>query len=112
MSGAISEHFLNKYFAYRERYVDYIRNEAPEREGLAVLSEILRLTFVAAGSAFCALLFWLLTVAALGRGTAALAWLVACGLCALVATWFTVLALRGLLRAVSERRRVARRGTH
>ncbi len=110
MSGGFSEHFLNKYFAYRQRYVDYIRAEAPEREGLAVLSEILRLTFVAAGSGFCALLFWLLTAAALGRGPTTAVWLAAFGACALLSTWFALLALGGLVRALRERGRLARRG--
>jgi hypothetical protein len=108
VSGGFSEHFLKKYFAYRERYVAYIRAEAPEREGLAVLSEILRLTFVFAGSAFCALLFWLLTVAALGRGTSALVWLACFALSALGATWFAVLALRGLIQAIAVRRNFIR----
>ena len=112
MSGGFSEHFLNKYFAYRERYVEYIRGEAPEREALAVLSEILRLTFVATASGFCALLFWLLTVAAFGRGTQAAVWFVACCACALCATWFTLLALRGLVRGFRERRLLARREAH
>jgi hypothetical protein len=109
VSGGFSEHFLNKYFAYRGRYVEYIRSEAPERESLAVLSEILRLSFVAAGSALCALLFWLLTVAALKRGAVALGWSVGCGICALVASWFALLALHGVFRALGERRRVAER---
>ncbi len=110
MSGGFSEHFLNKYFAYRQRYVEYIRAEAPEREGLAVLSEILRLTFVAAGSGFCAMLFWLLAAAALGRGVGAAVWLAGFAICALLATWFALLALRGLVRAFRERGRLARRG--
>ena len=109
MSGGFSEHFLKKYFAYRERYVAYIRAEAPERESLAVLSEILRLTFVASGSAFCALLFWLLTVAALSRGGSALVWFACFAACALCATWFAALALQGLVRAIAERRNLSRR---
>jgi hypothetical protein len=106
--GGFSEHFLDKYFAYRQRYVAYIRAEAPEREGLAVLSEILRLSFVCAGSAFCALLFWLLTASAFGRGTQAAVWLAVFGACALCASWFALLALRGIARAFGERRRIAR----
>jgi hypothetical protein len=108
VSGGFSEHFLKKYFAYRERYVAYIRAEAPEREGLAVLSEILRLTFVTAGSAFCALLFWLLTVAAFDRGGSALVWFVCFGACALCASWFAFLALCGVIRALAERRNFMR----
>ena len=107
--SAFREHFLDKYFAYRRRYVDYILAEAPNRAKLAVLSELARLTFSALGSALCALLLWFLAAGALARGGGGAAWGVLFGACALAATWFVCLALGGIVAAARDRRRVEER---
>ncbi len=105
MSG-FKEHFLDKYFAYRRRYVDYIAREAPERAHLAVLSEIARLGFMIAGNALCAAIFWALTAGAAGRAGGSGLWPAVFGLLALVPTAFGLLAARGLAAAVADRGRV------
>lgn len=105
MSG-FRDHFLDKYFAYRRRYVDHIAREAPHRGTLAVASEIARLGFVAVGSALCGAIFWLLTAAAAARGAWAL--LVTFAACALCATAFGILAARGIAVAARDRERIAR----
>lgn len=92
------EHFLDKYFAYRERYVACVGSLAPHRVRWAVASEIARLSFVFTGCAFIGVLFWLLTPAAAGRGAGGLAVLFAA--CALLCTWFAGLACLGALKAV------------
>ncbi len=99
MSG-FKDHFLDKYFDYRRRYVDYIVAEAPARARLANLSEIARLAFMIAGNVLCAAIFWLLVGGALG---------VVFGLLALVPTSFALLALAGIGRAFADRGRVAAR---
>jgi hypothetical protein len=96
-------HFLDKYFAYRRRYVDYVAREAPRRARLAVLSEIARLSFVAAGSALCGLIFGTLAVTAAARVGFG-AWPVVFGLCSLAAAVFVTLALCGVASAVRDRR--------
>jgi hypothetical protein len=105
------EHFLDKYFAYRRRYVDYIVREAPERAQLAVLSEIARLAFMIAGNVLCAVIFWVLTAGALARPGGAGVWPAVFALLALVPSLFALLALRGLAEAVADRRRVRRAGS-
>jgi hypothetical protein len=96
MSG-FQEHFLDKYFGYRAQYVSYMAQHAPHRERLAIVSEVARLCFSLTGSALCAAIFWVLSVEAIGRsGTL----VVTFAACALGATFFTVLALRGLLLAI------------
>ena len=99
---------LDKYFSYRTRYVDYILKEAPERANLAVLSEIARLSFVIAGSLFCAFLLWLLTTGAYSRSGFA-GWTLPSALCAALATGMGLLALRALIAALADRERVRRR---
>lgn len=106
--SAFREHFLDKYFAYRRRYVDHILREAPQRAALAVAAEIARLGFQAIGSALCALIFWLLTAGAAVRTNAAM-WVVVFALCALVPTVFLVLSLGGIVAALRDRRRVKER---
>ncbi len=69
------DHFIDKYFGYRRRYVDYIVAEAPQRANLANLSELARLGFMIAGTVLCA-------------------------------ASFAVLALRGIVRAAADRKRV------
>ena len=103
--SAFSDHFLDKYFGYRKRYVDYILQEAPARASLAVASEVARLGFSIAGNALCAGIFWLLTVGAAQREGLAV-WPVVFGLLALVPTAFAGLSLRGLLAAVADGRRI------
>ncbi len=97
------EHFLDKYFAYRRRYVAAIAERAPGRVRLAITSEVARLAFVIFGAALCALIFGLLTFAAFAidgfgwRG-------VAFGSCAASSLTFGLLALRGLLDAIAAAR--------
>lgn len=66
MSG-FRNHFLDKYFAYRVRYVAAVTAEKPHRARLAVAAEIARLGFVAAGTALVALVLWLLVAGSFGR---------------------------------------------
>jgi hypothetical protein len=101
------DHFLDKYFAYRRRYVDYIVQEAPDRAQLAVFSEIARLGFMIAGNVLCAAIFWVLTVSAFERAGGISLWPVVFTLLALLPTSFALLALRGLAAAAGDRRRVA-----
>jgi len=107
--SAFKEHFLDKYFGYRRRYVDYITREAPRHGSLAVASEIARLAFMIAGNLFCAAILWLLCVGAIARAGGFGTWPVVFALCALVPTIFAGLALRGLARAIADRRRVRER---
>jgi hypothetical protein len=107
--GGFSEHFLDKYFAYRQRYVGYIEREAPQRVPLAVLSEVVRLIFVTLGSAFCALLFWLLTLSSIGRGFSSVVWTIVFACCALGISWLGARAFRGLLAAFAVRRSLQER---
>jgi len=104
--SGFKQHFLDKYFAYRRRYVDYIAREAPERAQLAVLSEIARLGFMIAGNVLCAAIFWVLTAGAAARTGGLGLWPVVFGLLALVPTAFAALAVRGVLSAVADRGRV------
>lgn len=104
MSG-FREHFLDKYFDYRRRYVDYILTEAPSRAGLANLSEIARLGFMISGNVLCAAIFWLLVAGAASRGNG-FVWPVVFALLALMPSTFAILALRGIVRAAADRRRV------
>ncbi len=104
MSG-FRDHFIDKYFGYRRRYVDYIVAEAPHRAGLANLSELARLGFMIAGNVLCAAIFWLLVAGAAARGNGPV-WPVVFSLLALLPTSFAVLALRGIVRAAADRKRV------
>jgi hypothetical protein len=105
------DHFLDKYFAYRRRYVDYIAREAPGRAQLAVLSEIARLAFMIAGNLLCAAIFWVLTAGAAGRAGGFGTWPAVFGCLALLPTGFALLAARGLANAVADRRRVRAAGS-
>jgi hypothetical protein len=97
------EHFLEKYFGYRRQYVAAIEQRAPRGVRLAISSEIARLAFVIFGAALCALIFWLLTVAAFGldgfgwRG-------ITFAVCAVSATALGFLAFRGMLEAIAAAR--------
>ena len=106
MVSAFREHFLDKYFAYRRRYVDHIVREAPRRAPLAVVSEIARLGFQAIGCGLCAMIFWLLTVGAVGRAGGVGVWPVVFAFCALVPTAFLFLSLAGIAAALRDRGRV------
>jgi hypothetical protein len=103
--SGFKEHFLDKYFAYRRRYVDYIAREAPDRAHLAVLSEIARLGFMIAGNVLCAAILWVLTAGAASRPGSA-PWAALFGLLALMPTAFAALAVRGAAAAVADRGRV------
>jgi uncharacterized membrane-anchored protein len=92
--SGFTEHFLDKYFDYRRRYVDYIAREAPARAVLANL---------------CAAILWLLVAGAADRGGGARVWIVVFAALALLPTAFAALASRGLVRAVRDRRAVQER---
>lgn len=102
--SGFQEHFLDKYFAYRRRYVDEVTRRAPQRHAWAVASEIARLSFVIFGNVLCAGIFGLLTFAAFARSGIALLPLVFLVLTILPAL-FIVLSLRGLSVALAERSR-------
>ncbi len=99
-------HFLEKYFAYRRRYVEYMLGEAPRRGVLANLSEVVRLAFVATGSALIAAILWVLAVPALGRAPF---WGLVFVLLALAATAAAGGALAGVVAALRDRGRVEER---
>ncbi len=101
------EHLIDKYFAYRRRYVDFFIAEAPQRALLAVLSEAARLSFVAAASALCAAILWTLTVGALVLPSHPSRWTLVFAALAVVASLATALALGGALAALRDRTRVA-----
>jgi hypothetical protein len=112
--GAVSgfkDHFLDKYFDYRRRYVDYILAEAPARARLANLSELARLGFMIAGNLLCAAICWLLVAGAVARAGGLGAWPVVFTLLALLPTAFAALALRGIGRAAADRGRVQERAS-
>ena len=100
------EHVLDKYFAYRRRYVDHIVREAPNRASLAVLSEMARLGFQIAGTFLIAAIFWLLTAGAVTRANGVGVWPVVFALCAFVPTLFLALSLAGLVAAARDLDRV------
>ncbi len=104
MSG-FQEHFLDKYFAYRRKYVDYVEREVPKRTKMAVLSEVARLSFVTFGSVLCAIVFLPLVVAAIARSGYVGAFVFAA--LALMSGWFATLAAGGLRSAWSDPRRLA-----
>jgi uncharacterized RDD family membrane protein YckC len=97
------EHFLDKYFGYRRRYVAAIADRAPNRRSLAVASEIARLGFSTFANLLCAAILWLLFAGALGRLGMLAVWPIVFGLLALLPTCFAVLALRGLGAALADR---------
>jgi hypothetical protein len=89
--------------AFKEHY---ILSAAPKRAPLAVLSELVRLAFVSVTSGLCAAIFWLLTAGAYQRSGGPGIWFFVFMLCALLASSFVVLALRGMLGAARDRARV------
>jgi hypothetical protein len=101
------EHFLEKYFAYRRRYVDHILRQAPERARLANLSEMARLAFVAVGSALVGLIFALLTAGAAVRAGSGAWWTPVFALLAIAAAAATVGGLAGIVTAARDRARVS-----
>jgi hypothetical protein len=105
--SAFREHFLDKYFGYRRRYVDHIAREAPRRASLAVLSEIARLGFSIAGNALFAVIFGVLAAGAFARAGGLGVWPFAFALLAALPAAFGTLACVGLARAVADRGRVA-----
>ncbi len=56
----------SRYFVYRDLYVNYFRENVPERVGWAIASEVARLAFVVAGAILFALVFGVLTAGAAG----------------------------------------------
>lgn len=101
MSG-FRDHFLDRYFAYRRRYVEAVAARAPHRRAWAVVSEIARLGFVIFGSVLCASIFWILTYASFSRDGLGARSLTFFALAALP-TIFAALATRGLATALRER---------
>jgi energy-coupling factor transporter transmembrane protein EcfT len=97
-------HLYEKYFSYRRRYVDYILKEAPQRARLAVMSEIARLGFVAAGAGLCAFIFGAL-LAGLPQGTG-WRWLTFIGALALAAALSAALGVAGATVALFDLGRV------
>ena len=63
--SAFREHFLDKYFGYRRRYVRAVAELAPNRRRLAVVSEIARLGFSFTACALVIVIMGALFVAAL-----------------------------------------------
>jgi len=96
------DHFLDKYFAYRKRYVEGVAERAPHRRMWAVVSEIARLGFMIFGNLLCALIFWSLTIASFARSGPSLLLLTFLVL-ALVPTIFAAMATRGIAVALAER---------
>jgi len=94
--SAFREHFFDKYFGYRAKYVASVGECAPHRARWAIASEAARLSFVFLGSAFCALVLWLPAASAFGRRSG---WTVAFVACAALASLFAVAALAGALHA-------------
>ncbi len=106
--SAFQEHFLDKYFGYRRRYVEAVAAIAPERRSLAVASELARLGFSVAGNALCAAIFWLLFRGSVER----LGWIavlpVVFAVLAVLPTAFGLLALRSMFSALADRSVTAR----
>jgi hypothetical protein len=98
------EHFLDKYFGYRRRYVEAVAAIAPERRSLAVASELARLGFSVAGNALCAAILWLLCWGSVQRSGGAGVWPIVSGLLALLPTGFGLLAVRAMFAALADRR--------
>ena len=106
--SAFREHFLEKYFAYRRRYVDYILAKAPNRGLLANLSEVVRLAFTVAGSLLIGSILWTITFLSFSRialGTVVYA------LLSLAATAAALGAAAGIVVALRDRARVAERAS-
>jgi hypothetical protein len=104
--SAFREHFLEKYFSYRARYVDYVVANAPQRGALANLSEIVRLAFVCTGSLLIAGILWLATVLSSGTHPIGAAF---SGMAALAATLAVAGSAKGIGVALRDRRRVEER---
>jgi len=98
--SAFNEHFLNKYFGYRARYVEAVRERAPHRASWAIAAELARLSFVIGASSLCGLILGALTVGALER-VGLQAWPVVFGLLTLTSAAAGLLALRGLVAAAA-----------
>ena len=101
--SAFREHFLDKYFGYRRRYVEAVAAIAPERRGLAVASEIARLAFSVFANALCATILWALLAGSLARPAGSSVWPLVFGLLAALPTFFGVLSIRAIVTALSDR---------
>ncbi len=101
--SAFREHFLDKYFGYRRRYVAAVAAQAPNRRSLAVASEIARLGFSIFGNVLCAAILWLLFAAALERLGVLAVLTIVFALLAAMPTAFAVLAIRALAAALKDR---------
>jgi hypothetical protein len=101
--SAFREHFLDKYFGYRRRYVEAIAAIAPERRSLAVASELARLAFSIFGNVLCAAILWLGFAGALARAGGFAVWPAVFVFLAALPTVFGLLALRGFAAALADR---------
>ena len=102
------EHFLDRYFGFRERYVAAVGERAPSRLRMAIVAEIARLGFVVAASGLILAVFGVLAEDAIRREGPTL-WPTVFALCAAVAAGGAVLGLRGLVKA-GARLRALREG--
>jgi hypothetical protein len=101
---AFRDHFLDKYFGYRRRYVEAVAAIAPERRSLAVASEVARLAFSIVANALCAGIFWLLFAAAIHRAGGFGVWPALFGTLAALPTTFGLMAIRAVVLAFADRR--------
>jgi ABC-type spermidine/putrescine transport system permease subunit II len=90
---------VQRYFVYRSLYVGYFRSEVPERLGLAIASEVMRLSFALAGASLFALILGALTLQALTRPGFS-GWAILFGLLAAPALGAAVVTTRSLGTAV------------
>jgi hypothetical protein len=99
--SAFREHFLDKYFGYRRRYVGAVAELAPNRRGLAVASEIARLGFSLAGCALVAFIMGIVFVGSFGHAS----WVLVAtfGLIVLLPLIFIVFIVGGLRDAWLDR---------
>ena len=103
------EHVVEKYFAYRRRYVDYFVEHDPARARLALLSEVARLIFVSAGAALIAAILWVLAVGASAKTGVWWLWRALFAPLAAIPTAALLASLAGLTAALADRARVEAR---
>ncbi|MGH7707154.1 MAG: hypothetical protein ACREM8_08125 [Vulcanimicrobiaceae bacterium] len=102
--NAWREHFLDRYFAYRDRYVEAVRAREPARTRLAIAAETVRLSFVLFGCSLCALILWIPAAGAFARGSIG-AGAVLTGACAAAASVLAIRTAAGLVRALGALRK-------
>ncbi|MGH7727338.1 MAG: hypothetical protein ACREM2_00900 [Vulcanimicrobiaceae bacterium] len=110
--AVLNEHLIERYFGYRARYVARVRELAPNRARLAIVSELARLGFALVGSTLCALLFWVLAADALARPGPQRDWAAVFGLLALGASGFALAACWGIRSAAAALANEGRAAPH